>query len=134
VAVKAGRDEPGRVTTQEARSRQPDEENRAQLTEFMARRLPGALGPELTTKTCVYDLTPDRNFVLDTLPGHPRVAVFVGAGHAAKFAGLMGSILADLALHGGTEHPIAPFRYDRPAITDPSFVPTLRLIAQASPV
>jgi monomeric sarcosine oxidase len=132
VAVKAGRDEPGRVVTQETRSWEPDLENRAQLTAFMAEHLPGALGPELATKTCVYDLTPDRNFLLDTLPGHPRITVFVGAGHAAKFASLIGRILADLAVRGETSHPIAAFRFDRPAITDPEFVPAIRLSAQPS--
>lgn len=126
-AVKAGRDEPGTVVTQDTRSCEPDEANRAQLTRFMAEYLPGALGPELTTKTCVYDLTPDRNFLLDVLPGHPRVGVFVGAGHAAKFASLVGRLLAELAVDGGTSYPVDAFRFDRPAITDPAFVPTLRL-------
>jgi sarcosine oxidase len=89
----------------------------------MAEHLPDALGPELMTKTCVYDLTPDRNFLLDTLPGHNRIAVFVGAGHAAKFASLVGDVLADLARDGGTERPIEAFRFDRPAITDPDYPP-----------
>jgi sarcosine oxidase len=122
-AVKAGRDVSGRVVTQETRSWEPDEDNRAGLEAFMAEHLPDALGPELATKTCVYDLTPDRNFLLDTLPGHDRIAVFVGAGHAAKFAGLVGDVLADLACDGGTRRPIEAFRFDRPAITDPDYPP-----------
>jgi glycine/D-amino acid oxidase-like deaminating enzyme len=89
----------------------------------MSEHLPGALGPELITKACVYDLAPDRNFVLDTLPGHPRIAVFVGAGHAAKFASLVGDLLADLACDGGTDRSIGAFRFDRPAITDPDYPP-----------
>jgi sarcosine oxidase len=87
----------------------------------MAEHLPGALGPELMTKACVYDLTPDRNFLLDTVPGHPRIALFVGAGHAAKFASLVGELLADLACDGGSDRPIGAFRFDRPAITDPDY-------------
>lgn len=118
-ATKAGRDVSGKVVTQETRSWDADEVNRADLTRFMAEHLPDALGPELMTKACVYDLTPDRNFLLDTVPGHPRISVFVGAGHAAKFAALVGCVLADLACDGGTATPIAAFRYDRPAITDP---------------
>jgi monomeric sarcosine oxidase len=120
-AVKAGIDVSGRVVTQETRSWDPDEDNRARLTAFMQEHLPDALGPELMTKCCVYDLTPDRNFLLDTLPGHDRIAVFVGAGHAAKFASLVGSILSDLACDGGTQRPIGAFRFDRPAITDPDY-------------
>jgi len=118
-AVKAGRDVSGRVVTQQTRTREPDEQNRADLTAFMAGHLPRALGPELATKTCVYDLTPDRNFVLDVLPECPRIAVFVGAGHAAKFAGLVGRVLADLACEGGTSVPVHAFRLDRPALTEP---------------
>lgn len=125
-AVKAGRDVSGRVVTQATRTREPDEENRAGLTAFMAEHLPGALGPELATKTCVYDLTPDRNFVLDVLPECPRIAVFVGAGHAAKFAGLVGQVLADLACDGGTDVPVHAFRLDRPALTEPGHAPDFR--------
>jgi sarcosine oxidase len=120
-ATKAGRDVSGRVVTQETRSWEPDEANRDGLTRFMAEHLPGALGPELMTKACVYDLTPDRNFLLDTVPGHPRIALFVGAGHAAKFASLVGELLADLACDGGSDRPIGAFRFDRPAITDPDY-------------
>ena len=91
------------------------------MAEFLARYLPDAVGPELVSKTCVYDLTADRNFILDTIPGHPRIGLFVGAGHAAKFAGLIGHILADLAIDGRTDYPIAAFSIDRPAVRDPGF-------------
>ena len=91
------------------------------MAEFLARYLPDAVGPELVSKTCVYDLTADRNFILDTIPGHPRIGLFVGAGHAAKFAGLIGHILADLAIDGRTDYPIAAFSIDRPAVRDPDF-------------
>ncbi len=39
----------------------------------------------LPIKTCLYTLTPDQDFVIDTLPDNPDVAVVVGAGHAFKF-------------------------------------------------
>ncbi len=130
-AVKAGRDVSGRVVTQETRTTEPDQANRADLEAFMSTHLPGALGPELLTKTCVYDLTPDRNFVLDVVPEAPRVSVFVGAGHAAKFASLVGRILADLALEGGTDYPIEAFRLDRPALTDPGYSSDFRFTQAA---
>ena len=86
-AVKAARDMSGRFVTQQTRRFEPDPGQTAEVAEFLARYLPGAVGPELVSKTCVYDLTADRNFILDTIPGHPRIGLFVGAGHAAKFAG-----------------------------------------------
>ena len=39
---------------------------------FMADHLPGALGPPIYTKTCLYTLTPDRDFVVDRLPEAAR--------------------------------------------------------------
>jgi sarcosine oxidase len=55
------------------------------------------------------------------------VAVFNGAGHAGKFASLMGQILADLQTSGTTPHPIAPFTLDREALTDPHYPSTFKL-------
>jgi sarcosine oxidase len=120
-AVKAGRDFSERFVSQETRTSEPDAAQRDDLTRFMDAHLPGALGPELYTKTCVYDLPPDRNFVLDLVPGEPRVSVFVGAGHAAKFASLVGKILAEIAVDGGTRYPIDAFSARRPAIVDPDY-------------
>ena len=85
------------------------------------------MGPELLSKTCVYDMPPDRDFIIDRLPGHPAITIGIGAGHAAKFASLLGKILADLATSGGTAHPIGAFRADRPALTDPGYEPDFRL-------
>lgn len=120
-AVKAARDMSGRFVTQQTRRFEPDPGQTAEVAEFLSRYLPGAVGPELTSKTCVYDLTADRRFILDTVPGHPRIGLFVGAGHAAKFAPLIGHILADLAVDGQTGYPIAAFTMDRPAVRDPDF-------------
>ena len=36
---------------------------------------PDAAGPELFTKTCLYTLTPDRDFVVDRVPEAPGVVV-----------------------------------------------------------
>jgi sarcosine oxidase len=80
---------------------------------FVERHLPAATGPVAAARACFYDLTPDRGFVIDRLPGAPRIAVGLGAAHAAKFGSLIGHILADITLDGGTVHDIAPFRADR---------------------
>jgi monomeric sarcosine oxidase len=130
-AVKAARDMSGRFVTQQTRRFEPDPGQTAEVAEFLARYLPGAAGPELVSKTCIYDLTADRNFVLDTIPGHPRIGVFVGAGHGAKFVGLIGHILADLAIDGRTGYPIAAFSLDRPAIRDRDFPSDFRFTRAA---
>ncbi len=129
--VKVARDMSGRFVTQQTRRYEPNPEQTAEVAEFVARYLPGAAGPELLSKTCVYDLTKDRNFVLDTVPGNPRIALFVGAGHGAKFVGLIGHILADLAIDGRTGYPIEAFSIERPALRDPDFPSDFRFARAA---
>lgn len=121
VATKLGQHNGGSPTSATERTFVPDPVREQRQREFLRRHLPGFLGPTLYTKTCLYTVPPDQHFVLDTIPEHPNVAVAVGAGHAYKFASLLGRILADLALRGDTPHRIHDFRVDRPALTDPAF-------------
>jgi sarcosine oxidase len=131
VATKVAIDLGGPFVELEAREWPPEEERIRRVEAFLAERIPAALGPRLLSKTCLYDMPPDRDFVVDRLPGQERVLVCIGAGHAAKFAGLLGRILADLALRGETPHPIEAFRPDRPAMTDPDFPRRFRLAPPA---
>lgn len=94
----------------------PDAAHEAQVAAFVAGLLPQLTGPRLSGKTCVLTHTPDDDFVLDAVPGAPGCHVVVGAAHAYKFAAVIGDILADQALDGGTPHDIAAFRFDRPAL------------------
>lgn len=126
-AVKIARDMRGRFISSSERTFVPDDTEPLLLRDFLREHLPSAAGPLLMSKTCVYDMPADREFVLDTVPGHPHVAVFNGAGHAGKFASLVGRILAELLTVGRTEHDISAFRLQRPAIVDPDFEPVFRL-------
>ena len=118
VAVKAGLDGAGPVVTQHTRNSDPDPERIDRTLAFLRSYLPRAVGPELHTRVCCYDLPPDRDFIADYVPGSHRVLVCAGAGHAGKFAALLGRVLTDLALDGGTPFPVDAFRADRSAITD----------------
>jgi sarcosine oxidase len=116
---KAAQDVGGRPVTADTRSFEPDPENAARVLDFMRRVLPDAVaGQPLMTKTCLYTMPPDRDFVLCTLPEQPNVSIAIGAGHAFKFAGLIGRILSDLALDGSTPHDISPFDIDRPILLE----------------
>jgi sarcosine oxidase len=125
--TKAGQDVGGDVVTVDTRTFEPNERVLENLRRFLERYIPGSLGPELYTKTCLYDMPPDREFVLGTLPGHPQISVFNGAGHGFKFASLAGKILSELAIHGETEYQIEAFRADRPALTDPTYEPAFAM-------
>lgn len=102
---------------------EPDDEESAvdparvtRVLDFLKRHLPDAVGPVALSRSCVYDLTPDRDLVVGPLPGHPRIMVTAGCGHAAKFGALFGVILADLVTTGSTSHPIGPLDAGRPAL------------------
>jgi len=110
---KVGQDAGGEEVTANTRTFEPDQAALKRTVDFLGRYIPRLLGPIIYTKTCLYTLTPDRDFVLDTLPGHPNVAAGIGGGHGFKFASLTGRILSDLAIDGRTERNIEPFRIDR---------------------
>jgi sarcosine oxidase len=111
--TKAGQDAGGQEVTADTRTFEPDQAALRRTTDFLERYIPRSLGPIIYTKTCLYTLTPDRDFVIDRLPDHPDVVVGIGGGHGYKFASLIGRILSELAIDGRTERNIEPFRIDR---------------------
>ncbi len=74
----------------------------------MGRYMPRAVGPILYTKTCLLTHTPDTDFVIDHLPGHPDCVIAIGAAHAYKFAAVIGQTLSELLIDGKTEKTLAP--------------------------
>ena len=127
VATKAAIDASGPIVTAETRTFDPVTEREQELETFLTTRIPRFVGPKLYTKTCLYEMPPDRDFILDHLPEHPHVYVFIGAGHAYKFASLIGKIFSELAIDGHTLHDIRPFTLNRPAITDAHYKINLRI-------
>jgi sarcosine oxidase len=121
VATKAGVDIGGDVVTTETRTFEPNPRPYDKLVQTIERHFPTFLGPVLYTKTCLYTMPPDRNFIIDSLPDYPQIIVAQGAAHAYKFAALLGQILCDLATTGETTYPIDSFGCTRPALTDSSF-------------
>ena len=124
---KVAQDAGGQPTSPATRTFEPDAVALERVRTFVADHLPGAVGPEILTKTCLYTLTPERDFVVDRLPDAPGVIVGLGAAHAFKFASVLGRILVELALDGGSpsDGELGAFRIDRPSLlaTDPTFAP-----------
>ncbi len=115
--VKVAQDLGGREVTPETRTFDPDRDTLARVDGFMRHHMPMAMGPALYTKTCMYTMPPDRDFIVDTLPAYPQVLLAQGAGHAFKFASILGRVLSELAIDGATAYNIAPFAIDRPLLT-----------------
>ncbi|KAL3852207.1 hypothetical protein ACJMK2_015879 [Sinanodonta woodiana] len=122
---KIGIDAAGPVVTANTRTFEPDPVRERACEELYKELVPKALGPKLYTKTCLYDITPDRNFVVDTCEkyGWKNLIVCCGAGHAFKFASLLGKILSEMAIDGQTQYDISHFNIDRQALTDPNYEP-----------
>lgn len=127
VAVKAAEDVGGQITTAETRSFEKDNRSDVTLKSFLAAHLPTALGPELYTKTCLYDMTPDRDFIIDFLPEYPNILIPHGAAHAYKFTSLLGKISSQLITTGQTPYNINRFRLNRPALTEANYKPIFKI-------
>ncbi|MGZ5399192.1 MAG: N-methyl-L-tryptophan oxidase [Nocardioides sp.] len=118
--VKAAEDCGGPTVDPASRTYDPDPEMAERLATHMARMLPGS-GRPVRSVRCQYTLTPDRDFVLGPVPGHPSVVVGLGAAHGFKFAPTFGRLLADLAVTGETATDLSAYRMDRPALTDSDY-------------
>ena len=103
-----------------SRTSDPDPVMLERLASFVRTLLPES-GDPVRSIRCQYTLTPDRDFVLATVPGHEAVSVGLGAAHAFKFAPTFGRILGDLATSGTTASDVSAFRLDRAALTDPAY-------------
>jgi len=118
--VKAAQDCGGPVVDPDSRTSEADQEMLDRLAGFLSSLLPGS-GRVVRSLRCQYTLTPDRDFVLAPVPGHPSVVVGLGSAHGFKFAPTFGRILADLVTTGGTASDVSAFGFDRPGLVDPAF-------------
>ena len=117
---KVAQDAGGQPTTADTRTFERDDAMYDRVRRFTETYLPDAVGPELLTKTCLYTLTPDRDFVVDRVPDAPGVIVGLGAGHGFKFASVLGRIVVELALDGASpsDGELGAFRIDRPILLE----------------
>ncbi|HZC06253.1 MAG TPA: N-methyl-L-tryptophan oxidase [Ktedonobacterales bacterium] len=85
------------------------------VRDFMRRVIPMAAELKLAlVDRCMYDLTPDEDFILDHLPGAPSIIVGSGfSGHGFKFGVLIGELLAALALDEAPAFPLERFSLSR---------------------
>jgi sarcosine oxidase len=112
--VKVGLHHGGRPADPDALDRTVTDADLAPLAALVAETLGGLDPRHSRAAVCMYTNTPDEHFVVGPAPGLPRVTVLGGfSGHGFKFAPVIGDIAADLALEGGTAHPIETFSPQR---------------------
>ncbi len=88
--IKSAEDCGGHQVDPHTRSGDVEPEAERRLVDFVRRLLPASGTTVTGSKTCLYTLTPDRDFALGPLPGHEGVIVGLAAAHGMKFAPTFG--------------------------------------------
>lgn len=96
-AIKIGEHSPGTVTTAAGRDFRVDPASRDRVQGFVTRRVPGLDTRPVNEVTCLYTSTANEDFILDRPGGGPFVIASPCSGHGAKFAPLLGDMIAGLA-------------------------------------
>ncbi|HVU93006.1 MAG TPA: FAD-dependent oxidoreductase [Jatrophihabitans sp.] len=96
---KIGEHDAGGVTTAAGRSGVVDAASRARLVEYVQRWLPGLDPAPRSEITCLYTETPSEDFILDRVDD--LVVCSPCSGHGAKFAPLIGELVAGLVVGDG---------------------------------
>lgn len=91
---KIGEHDGGSVTTAADRDGVIDEQSRQRVIDYVRQWLPGLSPEPSTTASCLYTDTPSEDFVLDRVG--PLVVCSPCSGHGAKFAPLIGELVAGL--------------------------------------
>jgi sarcosine oxidase len=95
---------------------EPDNEDEAVMRDVLATYFPEANGSRLALMSCYFENTPDRDPIIDRVPGHPDVFVAAGfSGHGFKYVPAVAEVMSAL-LAGETPRedlPIEPFSISR---------------------
>lgn len=108
--VKVGWHHGGTATDAETLDRDVSPSEHASVTDLLRRFLPQAKGERKAHAVCMYTSTPDRHFIVDEVPGEPRVLlVSACSGHGFKYGSVLGSLVAERLVTGTTAHDLTPF-------------------------
>jgi len=112
--LKVADDNLGKLTDPTMVDRTLDLAKRDELGAWLNVIMPNAGFTYVDGSTCMYTLTPDRDFLLGPHPHHPNTIIGAGfSGHGFKFSALVGKLLAELALDKVPSQPIERFRLAR---------------------
>jgi sarcosine oxidase len=91
-----------------------DEEIALMHERYIAPFFPDLSAVCVKTATCLYTVTPDSGFIIDTHPGSDRVIIASPcSGHGFKHSAAIGEALAELALDGASRHDLSAVRLAR---------------------
>lgn len=100
---KIGEHDGGSTCSASSRSGIVDPASRSRIVSYVSRWLPGLSQVPRSEATCLYTETPSEDFVLDRVG--PVVVCSPCSGHGAKFAPLIGELVASLVCASGDRVP-----------------------------
>jgi sarcosine oxidase len=90
------------------------EEQAAMYAQHVSGRLRDVTERATRSAACLYTVTPDAGFIIDTLPDQDRVlAVSACSGHGFKHSAAVGEAIAQAIVDGTSIIDLAPFAMDR---------------------
>lgn len=113
--IKVACEELGTTTSAENVKREVNKkEIRGIYDKYLKDFIPGLSDKCLRSATCMYTMTPDSQFVIDTLPEHKQIIIASPcSGHGFKHSAAIGQVLCELALDGETTFDISAFSLGR---------------------
>ncbi|XP_036933183.1 peroxisomal sarcosine oxidase isoform X2 [Acanthopagrus latus] len=104
----------GSVADPDQRDMQRDRSDIDILQRFVTRCIPGLVPEPAVVESCLYTITPDRHFVIDTHPTCSNIVIGAGfSGHGFKFGPIIGKLLCELSLGETPSYDLSPFRIRR---------------------
>jgi sarcosine oxidase len=101
-------------TTPEAVDRTVSDAEKRAMYDYIAPYLPGFSDKCVKAVVCLYTVTPDAEFVIDTHPDMPRVIIASPcSGHGFKHSAAIGEALSELVTDGKSRLDLSPFKFSR---------------------
>jgi sarcosine oxidase len=97
-------------------SREARDGDEGDFRPVLRKYLPGADGPVVDIRICMYTNSRDHHFILDTHPEFERVSIACGfSGHGFKFASVIGEVLAKQVCEGTWDEAVRFLAIERQA-------------------
>jgi monomeric sarcosine oxidase len=114
-AMKVGNHLKGEIIDPYAFAEKVGEDFIERCREFFARMIPALANARVAkSHVCIYNNTPDDDFIIDWHPNLELVLLVTGfSGHGFKFGPVVGRIAADLLLEGKSHYQLDRFRLSR---------------------